>query len=136
MEKSSAFNASDSHILAGKNIVDDSSPLVTSLEEEKTFQSDICIQDKIVIDDGEDYNSIIAGKPPILESLICNSLEQIRVTNKRKREEQECEADFELEAWWMDFSKALLPETIIEVQCGRFWIFAGMKVNSFDGKKV
>ncbi|KAK8996886.1 hypothetical protein V6N11_020382 [Hibiscus sabdariffa] len=50
MEKSDTFNASDSHILAGKNIVDDSSPLVTSLEEEKTFQSDICIQNKIVID--------------------------------------------------------------------------------------
>ncbi|KAL4312518.1 hypothetical protein GQ457_01G009990 [Hibiscus cannabinus] len=36
----------------------------------------------------------------------------------------------------MEFSMAILPETIFEVQCGRFWIYAGSKVYSFDEKKV
>ncbi|KAK8558325.1 hypothetical protein V6N13_038798 [Hibiscus sabdariffa] len=89
MRKSNAFNASDSHILAGKNLVDDPPPLVTSPEKEKTFHSDNCIKDKISRNDDEDCNSITAGKPSILESLICNNLEQIRVTNKRKRDDQE-----------------------------------------------
>ncbi|KAK8988595.1 hypothetical protein V6N11_029978 [Hibiscus sabdariffa] len=57
-EKSIAFNASDNHILASKEKVDDSSPSITSLEGEKTFPSDKCIQDKIFIDGGE---SLLCG---------------------------------------------------------------------------
>ncbi|KAK8675622.1 hypothetical protein V6N13_033687 [Hibiscus sabdariffa] len=96
MGKSNGFNDSDSHILAGKNKGDDPSPLVTAMEKERTFHSDNCIKDKIVYNDGEDCNPYTAGKPSILGSLICNNFEQIRVTNKKKRDEQEDEADFEL----------------------------------------
>ncbi|KAK8660066.1 hypothetical protein V6N13_051002 [Hibiscus sabdariffa] len=84
-----AFKASDNHILAGKNKLDDPSSLVNAQEKEWTFHSDKCIIEKIGCIDGEDCNPLIAGKPSPLGFLICNNFEKISVTNKRKRDEQE-----------------------------------------------
>ncbi|KAK8685031.1 hypothetical protein V6N13_041042 [Hibiscus sabdariffa] len=56
MEKWDAFNASDSHIQAGKEKVDDPSPSIIAQEKELTSQSDNGIKDKIgKYDDNDSY---------------------------------------------------------------------------------
>ncbi|KAK8982364.1 hypothetical protein V6N11_037535 [Hibiscus sabdariffa] len=94
-EIETAFNASDTSIRAGKGKDADIPILVTPQEGERTLPSGNSTQDKNVIEEGKGADSVNSEMAPALDNIICNSLKKIRVTNKRKREENECEADFE-----------------------------------------
>ncbi|KAK9009848.1 hypothetical protein V6N11_036372 [Hibiscus sabdariffa] len=107
MEKWDAFNASDSHIQAGKEKVDDPSPSIIAQEKELTSQSDNGIKDKIGKYDDNDSYPITDGKSETLGSLICNTFERFSVTNKRKRDELEDEDEAELELFSCAKRKAL-----------------------------
>ncbi|KAK8493997.1 hypothetical protein V6N13_128152 [Hibiscus sabdariffa] len=88
-EIETAFNASDTSIRAGKGKDADIPILVTPQEGERTLPSGNSTQDKNVIEEGKGADSVNSEMAPALDNIICNSLKKIRVTNKRKREENE-----------------------------------------------
>ncbi|KAK8662226.1 hypothetical protein V6N13_091813 [Hibiscus sabdariffa] len=95
-ESVNVLNATDTPIRAGigKDAVLPIS--VTPQEGKRIILSGNSTKDKKVIEEGKEVDLVNKEMVSAIDSFICNNLKKIRVKNKRKREENECEADFEI----------------------------------------
>ncbi|KAK9010605.1 hypothetical protein V6N11_043486 [Hibiscus sabdariffa] len=94
--KSKVINDSDNLISAGKKNGDIKTLSNNSLMKETDYQSDSCKKDNLLNGLVEKDGTIDAEDIIAIDTHICNSLKQIRVSGKRKREEQADDEDNEL----------------------------------------